>query len=162
MEFAVTISPDPTRIVNQTQKRSYGMCTPMEQYRVIKNAIKFASNINEIHRSGAMLEFYFEFNEGYMLHCHGILKVADVESKIMFQRMIYRNLGRLYSKNYNRDMDICCTIKDLDHVNQYRHVNGDKSWIEYCQKDQTEDHKNKYKPLVMNIPKWDTEGLDKK
>lgn len=160
MEYRITISPDPTRIVNQAQRRNYMSCTSREQYNIIKHNIRaaMADTFLEYDLSISLkLYVYFEFNSSGLLHCHGTLTTdTNKDISMFFQRMIFRNLGRVFiNKNIKTYMDACCDIVDAK-IKPWKEVNisdrsGYSTWLMYCLKDQDEGHKKKYPPFEYNL-----------
>lgn len=149
MNYRITISPDPTRIINQTQKRNYMSCTTREQYNVIKHSIRHAvqETAGEYQfKYNLVVHVYFELNSSGMLHCHGTL-ITDKEDKSIgpfFQRMIFRTLGRTFVKgNPATLLKACCDVVDSNlkpwtYTNDPRDEQLYESWEEYCLKEQKE------------------------
>ena len=76
MEFRISISPDPLRIINKAQKRNYSMCTIKEQYNSIKKAILLTfENIN------IETKLYSELNNNALLHYYRILIITNERPK---------------------------------------------------------------------------------
>lgn len=150
MKFAITVSPDPERIVNKAQKRSYFTCTTKEQYNVIKAGLRKAcieTRLNTLGEDEFMVDVsvYFELNESGMLHCHGIVE-CDINNINYFKRMVFRELGRVFFKasNIEKIMNACVHIQELDHVEAYRRGQDMVTWKEYCKKDQSEQWLKRY------------------
>lgn len=167
MEYRITISPDPTRIVNQAQKRNFMACTDREQYCILRSNIKKA--ILETQQGNNIkidLWVYFEKNEAGNLHCHGIVKFYTDDTEIWkyFQRMVYRNLGRIYVKGkIDTVLRACCDM--VDHSQQWQILPNEtgfyyKSWLEYCLKDQSEKHLKAFPKLEISSEKYDFKALE--
>lgn len=164
--YALTVSPDPERIVNKAQKRSYFVCTGKEQYNVIKSGLREAVHLTMQEFMGEgnrkiELKVWFELNESGMLHCHGNLE-CPVELVKVFQRMVFRTLGRVYFKAnmVSKLMEACVHIVDMDHVVNFRKNEGMVSWDEYCLKDQTDSWSKRYPPYVYyeEYYEWEEDG----
>lgn len=156
MEYRITISPDPTRIVNKAQKRSYIACTSREQYCILVSRIKDAieETIKEYHYDiEIQTKMYIEMNAMGCLHTHGTIMCTgrvDNNFKIMFQRMILRVLGREFLKgNPATYLNAVCDMVDVNI--QWQKIEGSNynSWYEYCLKDQTESHLKRFPPIEL-------------
>lgn len=171
--YRLTISPDPTRIVNKAQKRSFYACTKQEQYNILKSSIRKAVfNTQQSYNYPIHVNVYFEFNEMMMLHCHGTVtfytgyySIQDEMSKY-FQRMIFRELGRAFIKgNVNTLVNACCDIT-VKEWSQDLIINGEitkspyKSWLDYCLKDQSEQHVKYYPYFHFVSDAYDPKDLD--
>lgn len=155
--FAITVSPDPARIVNKTQRRSYEACTHKEQYVIIKAGIKKAI-MNVLMECDDVVDIkvkvYFELNKSSMMHCHGVIEIPE-EYLVYFQRMVFRELGRTYIDGKKPDIYLkaCCYIIS---VREYVDLEGKyKSWEEYCNKDQTDRWKQRYPSVEFNYSNQD-------
>lgn len=175
--YRLTVSPDPTRIVNKAQKRSYYACTKQEQYNILKASLRKAVQLTQQcynYNFPITVEVYFEFNEMYMMHCHGTIifgieshSLQDESSKY-FQRMVFRELGRPFIKGKPDILvNACCdiTCKPWEKDKQYNN-SGDivmspyRTWLEYCLKDQVETH-TKYFPYFKYYScSYDPKDLD--
>lgn len=166
MEYRITISPDPTRIVNKAQKRSYIACTSHEQYLIIKKGIREAISLTQQEYNITIsIYVYFEFNSNAMLHSHGVVTFDTDDESVapFFQRMIFRELGRIFIKgNPKTVIKACCDITNEEWKQEWiNSVTHDverseySSWLQYCLKDQTEKH-------LKRFPKYEisSEGLD--
>lgn len=171
-DWRLTISPDPTRIVNKAQKRSYYACTKQEQYNILKAAIRKAVQHTQLSYNYEMtVEVYFEFNEMMMMHCHGTVKFyidqqMEQEMANYFQRMIFRELGRPFIKgNIITLVNACCDItskvwtkelvKDGDII-----ISPYRTWLEYCLKDQVETHTKYFPYFKYHSYSYDPKELD--
>lgn len=161
--WRITISPDPTRIVNKAQKRSYIACTTKEQYCIIKHGLKKATDCFLSEYQCAIdvhYEVYFELNKAGMLHCHGIIILLSDEEEIstehimFFQRMILRTLGREYIKgNPKTFLQAVMDYQDSEWeplTTEEKNAVGGKTtrtyetWEEYCLKEQSQSWIKRY------------------
>lgn len=181
--WRITISPDPTRIVNKAQKRAYIACTTKEQYCIIKHGLKLAT---ECFLSEYLCEIdvkytvYFELNKSGMLHCHGTLTFSSydgpsIEHIMFFQRMILRTLGREYIKGNPKTflqavMDYQDSPWEPLTTEEKNSVGGKttrtyETWQEYCLKEQGSSWIKRYPHLdekyyVANNSKQSMKYLD--
>lgn len=159
--YRITISPDPTRIVNKAQKRSYLACMPREQYNILRRGIIEA--IEDV-RTGFFendieleITLYFELNSSGNLHAHGDLSIKYFDNvpmihssflKSSVQRMMMRTLGREFIKgNPKTLLDACCDIQSTPWVELTVGEIRYKSWLQYCLKDQSEEQMKRFPPL---------------
>lgn len=165
-EWRITISPDPTRIVNKTQKRSYLACTPQEQYRICKKGIMEAiyDMINTEHENVEWIEIelYSELNKQHCIHMHGNITFKltayafDFDPRTYFRRLILRHLGREYIRgNPEMLLQACCDMQNTE----WRQLQPDgfkyKTWWQYVLKDQTETHLKKYPCIKETVSSLD-------
>lgn len=159
MEFRITISPDPSRIVNKAQKRSYLACTSKEQYCILKHSINSAIELFQAEYQmevDVKTKVYLELNSSGMMHAHGTIEfiggeATDKEYKTFFQRMILRFLGREYIKGkVETYLQACCDMQNAPW--QRMEINEKKydSWLQYCLKDQSESWMKRFPPIEVN------------
>lgn len=177
MEYRVTISPDPSRIVNVSQKRNFASCNAREQYNRIKDAIKVAViETQQFENIKIHCWFYFEFNSSANLHCHGIVRLHTANKDLWkyFQRMVFRNLGKVFVKgNINTVIKACCDM--VDNSIDWKEMNTTvisefgnediilpkyRSWLEYCLKDQTEQQLKRFPKYELTSECPDSKELD--
>lgn len=184
MVYRITISPDPSRIVNEAHKRSYLSCTTREQYNIIKAGIRAAVDNTAAEynfRLNIIVHVYFELNSSGLLHCHGTIKIrADGlcgnctsiteiyrEFPRYFQRMVFRSLGRTFIKGDHLTLlKACCDIVDEDikpwtYTNDPRDEQRYRSWDEYCIKDQDEMTKRNLLPYTYTYSIEQKKKFDK-
>lgn len=182
--YRITISPDPSRIVNESHKRSYMSCTTREQYNILKSGIRSAVENTAIEYNSEIdiiIHVFFELNSSGLLHCHGELKIQkckrengklkyDVispEVSKYFQRMVFRSLGRTFIKGDPHILlKACCDLQDdslkpWTYTNDPRDEQHYRSWMEYCKKDQDEMTKRKLLPYTYSFYSEQKKKFDK-
>lgn len=169
--YAITISPDPQRIVGGTfaNKQTYAKLSPDKQYQLIKRRVQCAIRTT-VHRVEVAkdiqpkikLIMYSEFNDSFMIHTHGILKISSDYVKL-FRDEVFNELGRELAKgNLNIVKDACCKIDLLSKVNQFRKDEEmeHSTWEEYIMKDQNDRHLSRFPAMILEAKYHKMEDID--